>query len=725
MMKVLWRVILSVILLAVVPPHSASAAIGDEWDIWTNPNFINEIAAVGDTLWCATSGGIVRYDMITGDYDVFTTMDGLSTNYVRYLAADPDGGVWFNTAEMYVHYTAGKWAFHTGPPAEGIAVGPDGVFWATTRDNVVSFDGSEWREYDFFDDYGTRMDFFSSIEVDADNTIWIACQDGLIRFRDGEYVLLERTDDLPLHAINALLTDSDGHILVCAQNKIITYDENEPIVTEFDVTPYALITDASGDVWIGASNGFWRCDGDSLIAYDITVGQDRQWVTGLAGDSRGRIWYSLNSYYDIGLRYYDGGTMGDVFFDTGVLYNDVSALAVDARNALWIGTYYPHLMGTFPVFGGVTRYDGSAWTHFTSGDSGYGSCRFETITIDGNDTVWCGLVWNGVSAYDGVSWRRFLFTAPDGSYYNFTASSIAFEDDGTGWFALGGNGVARYDGSEMTVLTEDDGFPADIVNAVAVDRDGVVWFASGGDVLAYDGSTWETFSTEMLIPYPLISEIAVDIDNTKWIAYPGFDYGNEPVPGGLVRYDGRTWTTFTSDDGLPSDYVNTVAVGHDHDIWVGTNGGVARYDGEHWQRWSVVDGLADNVVRSIAVDHDGIVWIGTERGLSRLRPGEETLVEENASRPRTVSITGVFPNPFNASVTIFFECGVSAFTRLDVYNVLGQKVRTLVSERLVAGEHRIVWNGCNDYGTAVSNGVYFVRCVSGGMQDVRKIAYVK
>ncbi len=70
-----------------------------------------------------------------------------------------------------------------------------------------------------------------------------------------------------------------------------------------------------------------------------------------------------------------------------------------------------------------------------------------------------------------------------------------------------------------------------------------------------------------------------------------------------------------------------------------------------------------------------------------------------------------YPNPFNPATTIPFTIEGNQFQRvsLEVYNLLGQKVKTIYSGILSAGTYRFQWNGTNDYGQAVSSGVYFYK----------------
>jgi len=89
-------------------------------------------------------------------------------------------------------------------------------------------------------------------------------------------------------------------------------------------------------------------------------------------------------------------------------------------------------------------------------------------------------------------------------------------------------------------------------------------------------------------------------------------------------------------------------------------------------------------------------------------------------------LLGNYPNPFNPSTTISFSLGNEGFVALDVYNVRGQRVRSLVRGVYGAGVHKVVWNGVSDDGRSVGSGVYFYRMVSGGQYvGVKKMLLIK
>ena len=96
-----------------------------------------------------------------------------------------------------------------------------------------------------------------------------------------------------------------------------------------------------------------------------------------------------------------------------------------------------------------------------------------------------------------------------------------------------------------------------------------------------------------------------------------------------------------------------------------------------------------------------------------------------AGLARELTLFQNYPNPFNPETEIRFALDGAAPVRLAVFNVLGERVRTLVDGRRAAGTHRVRWNGIDDAGRSVGSGVYFYRLESEGRQLTRRMLLVR
>ena len=159
-------------------------------------------------------------------------------------------------------------------------------------------------------------------------------------------------------------------------------------------------------------------------------------------------------------------------------------------------------------------------------------------------------------------------------------------------------------------------------------------------------------------------------------------------------------------------------------MWFGTANGISKFDGDTWKTYTTADGLAGNTVYSLAVGTNNSIWAGTNGGLSRL--GEIiTAVDDTEALPAVITIDGVYPNPFNPTANISFSLPSDGAVTMNVYNVAGQKVATLLDGTMSAGHHTVVWNGTNADGLAASSGVYFVTLNMKGLTAAQRMTLVR
>jgi len=93
--------------------------------------------------------------------------------------------------------------------------------------------------------------------------------------------------------------------------------------------------------------------------------------------------------------------------------------------------------------------------------------------------------------------------------------------------------------------------------------------------------------------------------------------------------------------------------------------------------------------------------------------------------PDVFSLHNNYPNPFNPVTNITYDIPEVAQVTLDIYNVSGQKVRTLAQGQHEPGRYRIQWNATNDYGNPLSSGMYIYRIHAGDFVSVKKLILMK
>ena len=99
--------------------------------------------------------------------------------------------------------------------------------------------------------------------------------------------------------------------------------------------------------------------------------------------------------------------------------------------------------------------------------------------------------------------------------------------------------------------------------------------------------------------------------------------------------------------------------------------------------------------------------------------------EQEEGFPLTFDLKQNYPNPFNPSTVITYQIPQNEAVTLEIYNALGQKVRTLVNEMQETGQYEILWDGKNQEGHTLSSGVYLYRIVAGNYVKVMKMMIIR
>jgi hypothetical protein len=160
------------------------------------------------------------------------------------------------------------------------------------------------------------------------------------------------------------------------------------------------------------------------------------------------------------------------------------------------------------------------------------------------------------------------------------------------------------------------------------------------------------------------------------------------------------------------------------------------YTSQHcfWVTWDIEDSLlypADSAEISVYFSpDDSITFNETLYIESNVGPVEIhltgtgviqlTVPGELAELPDNYALHAPYPNPFNAVTTISYDIPVSSMVRVDVYDVLGKKVATLVDGNGNTGRHQVMWNAGE-----MPSGVYFMSMVAGDFRQIRKLVILK
>jgi flagellar hook assembly protein FlgD len=105
-------------------------------------------------------------------------------------------------------------------------------------------------------------------------------------------------------------------------------------------------------------------------------------------------------------------------------------------------------------------------------------------------------------------------------------------------------------------------------------------------------------------------------------------------------------------------------------------------------------------------------------------------VTGGSEMPKEFALSQNYPNPFNPTTHIKYALPVDSRLAMEIYNVIGQRVRTLVNGDQAAGYHIAEWNGTNNAGAQLASGMYLLRMSATGIDgkkfnDIRKLMLLK
>jgi len=159
---------------------------------------------------------------------------------------------------------------------------------------------------------------------------------------------------------------------------------------------------------------------------------------------------------------------------------------------------------------------------------------------------------------------------------------------------------------------------------------------------------------------------------------------------------------------------------------------------EGWEmNWNVVGNELRIVAAGItplSSGEIGSIMVHLKSKESRISFSSEALLNENyqslgavevAAIPTVFALDQNYPNPFNPSTTIKYQIASDASVNLVIYNVQGQKIRTLISKEQKAGYYSVVWDGRNEAGQTVSSGLYLYRVQAGSFVATQKMLMLK
>lgn len=308
--------------------------------------------------------------------------------------------------------------------------------------------------------------FVRSLAIDTNtNSLWVGSSTGLLEIdlNTSEPInTFTRADGLANEYVFAIYVDSQGYKWFgtnaggASRYKDGKWDVYFPMHGLADYWIYSFVEQKNGPLWIGTWAGANSVDLSTMEFKTYLTELINEWVYALDIDSQDRVWFGTEG----GISMYDGSSWREWSHKDGL----------GAANT----SQYPPSPNT--GLGTRSRHDLSV---LEQGRQTYNpSYVFSLIVDNRDDSVWAGTWGGGVSHYDGKAWTN--YTTTDGLAGNIVYS-IAQDQDGIVWFGTN-NGLSRYDGQSWITYDTHTGLLDNNVYAIAPTPSGGLWVGTKNGV---------------------------------------------------------------------------------------------------------------------------------------------------------------------------------------------------------------------------------------------------
>jgi len=655
--------------------------------------------------------------------DNWTNIAGNGVFNINCLAINPSGHLYLGVSHRGVWWTTDNgdtWSNnqithnpHTGLGATISSIGINSSGHIYTPSFRSNNGGISWQEIN-------PPSPVSAFAFGTPNKIFAGTYDGVYLSTNSGASWAARNAGIENIAINALSIDANGHLFAASAGDGIFYSTDEGLswdprnsglgslnISSVKITP-------NGDIYAGSRDqGIYR-----------STDQGLSWMpaNGDLPDLRIRtIAISANS------ELYSGTETAGIFksTDAGNTWEAKSRdINVQNLNAALTVSSNDFLLATW----------GSGILHSPDGHSGWSfkNTGLENLYVTDLATGNTGDIFAGTfagvfrSSDAGESWSPAnngieneriiqIEIAPSGRLYvRADAQSLGTlfysDDNGNNWnqISLGNNDLII---ESMTVSSQGHLF----LSAFNFFLDGLVFISDDG------GATW---SDTALTSFNTGSFLAIDNSDRLYAVFGGdeFFYTDDA---------GATWNTI-SPAGLPANSgANRFAFDSGNSIYAATQSEGIYYSEDGGSNWAAKnEGLPTTngfypSFNFLYVNADDIVFGGTYDDGLFIGGDMPTFINTPDHAPAQFSLRQNYPNPFNPATNLGFRIAEFGLVRLEIYDVVGRKITTLVSEELPAGEYEVQWDGRDGSGKPVASGIYIYRLTAGDFQQANRMLLTK
>jgi signal transduction histidine kinase/ligand-binding sensor domain-containing protein len=494
-----------------------------------------------------------------------------------------------------------------------------GTAWALDpHRHVTQFGHSAWRTQDGF------VNRPVAVTQTADGYVWIATQDGLVRFDGVKSTLWSPLpgESLPSPRLTALLGTRDGSLWIGTTEGLSRLKDGHL----FNYTTTArspgisvIVEDRAGTIWVtrnGVNDGMGplcRVAGERLFCYGKKDGLVSTHARGLAAQPDGTLWFACQMVCRFAAGAFTSHFPEQLTDPAGG--SGAADVAVDSSGSVWAS-----FDGVGPRLG-VQRYADGKWTSFVVPGFDGSTVRSHTLFLDRQGTLWIGTESNGLyRVHDGHADH---YERSDGLSGNQIESM--YEDrEGNLWVATD-HGFDMFRDTSVVTYSTTEGLVGSDLNSVLALRDGTVWVGNEEALNIIDGNGIRAIDWRHGLPGQAVAGLFEDSARRLWVG----------VGNTVMTYERGRFSLISGADGRPLARAGTAsafAEDRNGDVWALTS---AVPSGQHHllrmrDRRVVedipVDAIISRALFLAADQHDGVWIAGSDGAFAHLRNGKVDVV---------------------------------------------------------------------------------------------------
>jgi len=502
-------------------------------------------------------------------------------------------------------YSVDVWGADEGLPQSSIIAmvqTRDGYLWLGTLNGLVRFDGIRFTVFDESNTPGLESSRIVSLFEDSHGNLWIGTETaGAAVARNGKVTSLNIGRNRTEGRLISACEDATGAVWLYTRDGDLARFQQETNIWNMGASQCrALIAEKSGMVWVGTDHGLVALNPNSKLDHNALPAEQAKFVgqlNFLLASKSGGYWRMADGVIQKWISNQVECDFGPYRWDS----TKITAACEDRDGNLIVGT-----LGK-----GLFWFDAEGKATCISTNEGLSNNHILSLRADRDGSLWVGTDGGGLNRV-----KHQVFEPLEESM-GLNVQSIS-EDQSNGiWFSTSTIRNSRIDHWKDGNLksAQCDFCPINLLDlrAILVDRKQNVWAATlGFGLLHSQNGLFQQFSPRSINPF--VSALYEDSKGNLWLG----------TQGGLSRWNGKEWKTYTTADGLSADMVRAIAETPDGSLWIGTErGGLNRLFNDKFTCYCQTNQFPSDNISSLYADTNGVVWVGTfGSGLIRFQEGK-------------------------------------------------------------------------------------------------------